>query len=311
MIYPTCEGLMLCMMYQQFQRGAVDRFCTKHNSLLFNSSSHTGDYYLHMLTDATHKVLFCFVPKIGCTNLKLLFLRGQLPRSELDKQREDIDKAQLKHAIQNNSFSSLDSASREKYTSKFFKFIMIRNPLERLVSAFRNKIESFNLTAGYFSEYDWVRHAILRQTHPVFYRVWIRGGRQPVAISFSDFIDYWLKPTNLRFEHDPHFSSLLEICQPCRTRFDYYGNFHHFDRDVEVLIDKIGASRSDLRQGYYSEDTSTEEWMKLYYSTLTAAQKKAILNRMAHDLEFHYTIFPEDRDSHKQILDVDVDIPLS
>ena len=296
-------------MYQQFQRGAVDRFCTKFSPLLFNSS-HFQAYNRHMLTDDMHSILFCFLPKTGCTNLKLLFFvnQGLIPRSELDKLRDDVDQSLLMNAVLNSSFTSLDRVSIKKYVSRFFKFIMVRNPLERLASAFRSKIERYNLTGRLHDtpHYNWARHAILRQTHPAFYRAWFRGGTKlPVPISFSDFINYWLNPTDPRFEMDDHFRSLLEICQPCRTRFDFYGNFHHFDRDAEVLIDKIGASRSDLRQGYYSENTSTEERMKLYYSILTDAQKKAVLNKMALELEFYYAIFPEERDSHKQILDID------
>ena len=62
---------------------------------------------------------------------------------------------------------------------------------------------------------------------------------------------------------------ITDTCQPCRIRFDFNRNFHHFERDAQVLIDDVGASISDLRQGYYSEDASTDQRMKLHYSTLS------------------------------------------
>ena len=48
-----------------------------------------------------------------------------------------------------------------------------------------------------------------------------------------------------------------------------------------VLVSKIGANSTDLRSGYYSEDTSTEARMQQYYSTLSEAQKRQVLKKMA------------------------------
>ena len=266
-----------------------------------------------MLTDDQHKVLFCFLPKVGCTNLKLVFYvnQGLVPRIELSKPRDEVEQTWLEIAIQENSFQSLNSTEKKRDLATYFKFVMMRNPLERLASAFRSKIERYALsgTRNHQPHYNWARKEIYRQTHPLKYRDWIRtGGSNPVNITFSDFIDYWLHPRLIDFKYDDHFMSMLHICQLCVTKFDFYGNFRHFDRDAEVLIQMVGASSSDLRQGYYTEDTSTEERMRLYYSSLSRSQKRAVLQKMAMELEFHYTIFPEERDSHKQILQIDDDL---
>ena len=297
----------------------MDKYCSMYGSHLYNSSMYNRSitpktYKHHMLTDPKHKALFCFLPKVGCTNLKLLFFvtQGFVPYSELSKPRDEVDQETLMQAVMMRSLSNLTKKIQLYILSMYFKFVMVRNPLERLASAYRSKIERFNLT-GRFRDtphYNWARHAILKKASPHRYRQWIREGMQPIAISFSDFIDYWGDPELMGFKYDDHFMSYMQICQPCLTRFHFYGNFHHFDHDAEVLIRRIGAKSSDLRHGYYSENKSTEEHMKVYYSTLTDEQKKAVLRRMALDLEFHYSIFPEERDSHKQILGVDYDLEL-
>ena len=253
--------------------------------------------------------MYCFLPKVGCTNLKLLLFasQGLIPRSELHVPRDEVDQSKLMSVVQNSSLRN-----KRHYLSHYFKYIMVRNPLERLASAFRSKIERYNLTGtrANIPHYNWARAIILKRVHPRRYRDWIRGDTKPVSISFSDFISYWLDPKDAVFQYDDHFMSMLNICQPCRTRFDFYGNFHHFERDTHVLIDKIGASMSDLRQGYYSEDASTGQRVKLYYSTLSDPQKRAVLKKLTLELEFHYTIFPEERDSHRQIMSIDADLPL-
>lgn len=275
-------------------------------------------YNRHMLLDNKHHILFCFVPKIGCTNLKLLVFvsQGIIPRSELGKTRDAVNQRELEGAMFRNSFISMrDKTKKEVALNSYYKFTMFRNPLERLASSYRSKVERFplvgrNIVAPHF---NWLRMDIYSSQRPKEYALWKKqGGKPPVNISFSDFVDYWVshKIVNKVDGYiDEHFLLISEMCQPCRTRFDFYGNFRHFERDAEVLIRKIGAKTSDLRQSYYSEDTSTEERMKHYYSTLSDEQKKALLRKMALELEFHYTIFPEERDSHKQIMGSDIELP--
>ena len=315
------SGIGVCNNYShtffQFQRSAVDHYC----SLYYDNQLHSPlpqpssfAYNRHTLFDNTHRVVFCFLPKVGCTNLKLLFFvsQGLIPRTELGKPRDQVNQDELMHVVLSNNLETGDKSRKLENLKTYFKFVMVRNPLERLASGFRSKIERFNLTGnqGGVPHYNWARRLIFKKIHPDLFQQWIENGQQPVAISFSDFISYWLNPDSTDFIWDDHFMPMARICQPCATRFDYYGNFNHFDRDAAVLIDKIGASSSDLRQGYYSEQSSTDQRMKLYYSTLTDELKIAVVRKLTLDLEFYYTIFPEERDIHKHILDLNIDLKL-
>ena len=276
-------------------------------------------YHRHVLLDDKHKILFCFVPKVGCTNLKLVVFvnQGIIKRSELTKARDAVNQVALEGAMYRSSFISATDIRRQTALHTYYKYTMFRNPLERLASGYRSKVERFPLVGFKLDKphFNWLRNDIYSTQHKKEYLEWReRGGATPINISFADFVEYWARHKIVNKVDgflDEHFLLITEMCQPCRTRFDFYGNFRHFDRDAEVLIQMVGASSSDLRQGYYTEDTSTEERMRLYYSSLSRFQKRAVLQKMALELEFHYTIFPEERDSHKQILGVDIDIPLS
>ena len=317
----------------QYQREKVDEFCTRFGlndfkyqlptpapNNLRGKQNEVYSYNRHLLLDDKHDILFCFVPKIGCTNLKLLVFvsQGIIRRSELRKARDEVDQRALEGAMFRNSFISVKDDSR-KVTAiqSYYKYTMFRNPLERLASGFRSKVERFplvglNLDSPHF---NWFRMDIYKAAHPQEFKVWkMNKGKKAINITFPDFIDYWTHNSVLNKVDgylDEHFLMITEMCQPCRTRFDFYGNFRHFARDAQVLIDKIGGSSSDLRQGYYSDDTaSTDSRMRLYYSSLSLSQKRDILGKMALELEFHYTIIPEERDSHKLILGIDNDLPL-
>ena len=241
-----------------------------------------------------------------------------IDRLELSKEPDDVDQIALEDAMRSTSFISIyDDAWKLNALDSYFKYVMFRNPLERLVSSYHDKVERFPLFSKELDKppFNWLRKTIYKHVHPIEYEAWVaEGANTTISIAFADFIQHWVthQIVNAMDTYlDEHFLLMSDLSQPCRTRFDFYGNFRHFNRDAQVLIDKIGASRSDLRQSYYSDDSSsTDQRMKLYYSTLSETQKRDVLRKMALDLEFHYTIFPEERDSHKQILEVDYDLEL-
>ena len=248
------------------------------------------------------------MPKVGGTNLKVLFFvnQGLLPRTELDKPREKLDRVKYRSALKRTC-----AQNEKQLTSydKYFKFIMVRHPLERFLSAYRDKVEKYSLNVSdqYFA---WLRNDIFKKIHPELYTQWVEEGMKPVKNSFYDFVNYWLSPGGSKCAQSNHFMPMVELCRTCKVRYDFYGNFNHFDHDSQVLIEKIGASSSELRQGYYSEGSSTDHNLNIYYSTLTETQRIAVVKKLSLDLEFYYTLFPEERDSHKQILNVTCDLEL-
>ena len=264
----------------------------------------------HMLIDDTHRVLFCFAPKVGCTNLKLLFFvnQGEVPHSELSKERDDVDQQLLQKMVNQHSLDFVEDEDKKRILNTYFKFTMWRNPLERLASSYRSKVERYPLFGLEDNKppYNWLRKYICRQYQPKLYKRWIKNeGKDSISISFGDFINYWLNPVNAmrpEWKYDDHFMPQMSLCRPCKAKFDFYGNFNHFDRDAKVLIDKIGANSSDLRTGYYNDDIPTNERMKKYYGSLSARQKRDVLEKLDDDLQFFYSLFPEEEGSHLQIM---------
>ena len=60
----------------QFQKGQLDEFCKLYsNNTEWQVSLPT--LYRHLLFDKTSEAMFCYVPKSGCTHLKIMFLVNQ------------------------------------------------------------------------------------------------------------------------------------------------------------------------------------------------------------------------------------------
>lgn len=166
--------------------------------------------------------------------------KGLIPKPELSLSRDSVHQEHLESVQFSQSFLSRSNMQRAYILKKYYKFMMYRHPLQRLASAYRSKVERFPLIGLDDNQphYNWLRKAIYSQTHPAEYQDFaLNKGTMSVNISFSDFIDYWLtQPEDIRV--DEHFRSIFDICQPCRTRFNFYGNFMEFSKDSQVRLCK-------------------------------------------------------------------------
>ena len=234
---------------------------------------------------------------------------GAISSSLLFKGDEHVENDILEGAIKKHSFHGLSLLTRHKILQTYYKFIMYRNPVERLLSAYRSKVEIEPLQgfARMHPQYNWLKRSIFRYKHSSAYKKWAANlGMAKISISFSDFVDYWLTGG---LKHDEHFQTIFTLCQPCHVRYDYYGNFDTLEHDAEVLIKHIKSDSVFLRDSYYKDGEQTSVTAPEYYSQLSTKQKKMIIIKLARDLSFYYTIFPSQKDSHKSIMGSNFDIP--
>ena len=239
---------------------------------------------------------------------------GFIPLSQLLEARDKVNQQRIEDIQLQESFLNRNDFNREFTLRHYFKFMMVRNPLHRLVSGYRSKVQRYPLTGLNDSKphYNFLRKAIYLQVHPKDYAEFLRKrGRTEINITFNDFIDYWLlQPDEIRF--DEHFRSIFKTCQPCRARFDFYANFENFEEDTQVLVDRIDARPEFIRASYYSGGDSTESLSHSYYAQLTETQKLSVVKQLELDLDFYYHLYPSKKDSHNSILGLEkpVSIPM-
>ena len=240
---------------------------------------------------------------------------GYIPLSQFLQSRDAVDQNRIESAQFQESFFSRNDHQRQYALKNYFKFVMYRNPLDRLVSGYRSKVARFPLV-GFSRDkphYNWLRSDVLLETQPKKFQEFIHHrGNMSINITFSDFIDYWVRqPKEIKF--DEHFRSIFSIAQPCRVRYNFYGNFKDFDRDSYMLLYKIKANPQYLRQGYYSTNSAmaTDQIAPGLYAQLSMEQKLNVLKVLALDLDFYYHIFPQEKDVHKSLLGVAEDLPMA
>lgn len=123
----------------------------------------------HILIDHQHKLLYCYVPKVACTNWKrvLMVLTGRSNASNL----VDIS-ATLAHDVNSTlSLPELSETEAQYCLNNYINFLMVRHPFERLLSAYRNKFESSHPSAKYF-QVSFIVHVNKIKTYFRGYSVW-------------------------------------------------------------------------------------------------------------------------------------------
>lgn len=116
-----------------------------------------------------------------------------------------------------------------------FKFLFVRHPFDRLVSAFRNKIEdSYAQEDGAYFYKTYGRRIVERfrkssqndlATGEDGYK------REP---TFPEFVDYLLFTDPA--DYDEHWRPVALHCHVCRFHFDYIIKYENFEQEVSVLV---------------------------------------------------------------------------
>ncbi|XP_068169536.1 carbohydrate sulfotransferase 8-like isoform X2 [Antennarius striatus] len=226
------------------------------------------------------RLLYCEVPKVGCSNWKrvLMVLGG----SEASTQDIPHDAAHYaNHLRRLDSYNSSGMASR---LSSYTKVLFVREPFERLVSAFRDKFESPN---SYY--------------HPVFGRPIISryrtnatraALRTGAGVTFREFIQYLLdvhRPVGM----DIHWEPVSQLCNPCLLQYNFIGKFERLEEEANFLLQSIGAPKNLTFPGFkdrnpLAERTSSKITQR-YFSQLNSTERQKAFDFYYMDyLMFNY-----------------------
>lgn len=182
-----------------------------------------------------YKILFCQTPKVGNTQWKkvLIVLNGEF------KSIEDIPEA-LVHNHEKNGLYRLSSYSApdvKKRLNAYFKFLIVRDPFERLISAFKDKF----LKNPRFE--PWYKYKIA----PAIIQKYRRNRTETKGLQFDDFIRYLGDPNHKWLdvkigESIIHWATYVELCAPCEIKYDVIGHHETLEKDAPYIIKRAGIN---------------------------------------------------------------------
>ncbi|XP_058977224.1 carbohydrate sulfotransferase 13-like [Musca domestica] len=240
----------------------------------------TEEQMEHMIVDKDLKFLYCYVPKVACTNWKrvLMLLKG-IWQNGTDPLRIPGSLAHSDGIF--TKFNSLDEEERQKVMSEYTRFIFVRHPFERILSAYRNKLEGNAPSTKYF------QHRIGRQI--------VRGIRVDPSnhsleygddVSFGEFVQYLLTPSlslNNQSTYNEHWEPISRLCNPCVMKYNVIGKYETLLDDSALALYLTGAENVTFPSGH--KPSNTRSYLRKYFDPLPISAIRHLYEIYADDFK--------------------------
>ena len=185
-------------------------------------------------------------------------------------------------ALHNNIVKKygLHAMAYNETLSSYTKFIVVRHPLDRLISAYRDKMRGGDVTfkEGAMKVVERYRTNITNNdTFP----------------TFKEFVKMTL--TNSALARNEHWKSYFFKCDPCYVNYDYVLKVETMDHDMRMFLSEVYHDRlsfvSDTRLNSFKppselSDNPYSHKLKLF-EDLSAEEVEKITSKFHYEHEFY------------------------
>ncbi|XP_061433270.1 carbohydrate sulfotransferase 8-like [Lethenteron reissneri] len=188
------------------------------------------DVLTRLYVSDRYSLVYCEVPKAGCTNWKrvLLTMAGNANLSRVLSQN-DV------HVIKNyTKLSQFDAAGQRSRLDGYTVMMFVREPMERIVSAYRDKFLHEN---EYYQLYG---RTIMKHYRKNSTNVPLAKGDY---VTFPELVRFILDPKRPLWQ-DVHWLPAHHLCQPCLLRYDFLGKVETVRHDAAALLARVRAPGS-------------------------------------------------------------------
>lgn len=187
------------------------------------------------------KILYCYIPKASCTQWKTFIasLDGAEPKLSI----HDRKHFKFLHVYPRNDV--------DRMLKTYFKFVFVREPLERLLSAYLDKFHS-----GQTYYPNLYGRGIIKRYRP-------GGNPEHKNVTFDEFLNF---VTNLGKSYwDEHWQTYDKLCHPCAIQYDFIGRFENLKEEASFVLSSIKSNVSFP----HVRPSSTSSKLSRYYSQIS------------------------------------------
>jgi hypothetical protein len=196
------------------------------------------------------------------------------------------------------------------FSTSFTRVIFVRHPLERLASAYADKIASTK--AAPFTLYDSLRRQVCRRfssyylttADQIAYRTNRHLQKQidepcsKVIPTFEHFVEYIMTE---QAQIDVHWQPYSRLCNACQLKYNFIGKYETIQEDLNFLRSKLGLNSTDWSTDNYFSTGKTKENYKLMYSQLSNDLICNLKDFYAEDFKLFNYRFEDYLSDHQQI----------
>ncbi|XP_028855410.1 carbohydrate sulfotransferase 11-like [Denticeps clupeoides] len=238
----------------------------------------------HMIVDDQHGLLYCYVPKVACTNWKrvLMVLTGE-SGGVRDPLQIPANEAHIPGNLR--TLSEYSTSEINHRLRRYLKFLFVREPFERLVSAYRNKFtRSYN--TAFHKRYGT---KIIRRHRPDPSPEALERGDD---VSFSEFVHYLVDPSTQREEpFNEHWERVHSLCHPCLIHYDVVGKYETLAEDSGYVLKLAGVDGEVSFPASGKSTHTTGDMAATFFRDISPTYQKRLYNLYRMDfLLFNYSM---------------------
>ncbi|XP_038870664.1 carbohydrate sulfotransferase 11-like [Salvelinus namaycush] len=237
----------------------------------------------HIIVDDQHGLLYCYVPKVACTNWKrvLMVLTGAAGPHR-DPLAIPANEAHVPGNLR--TLSEYSTSQINQRLRSYLKFVFVREPFERLVSAYRNKFtRSYN--TAFHKRYGT---KIIRQHRPDPQAEALERGDD---VSFEEFVYYLVDPATQREEpFNEHWERVHSLCHPCLIHYDVVGKYETLEQDSCYVLQLAGVKGQVTFPTSAKSSRTTGDMAAQFFHSISPFYQKKLYNLYHMDfLLFNYS----------------------
>lgn len=207
------------------------------------------------------KYIYVYIPKVACSTIREMLAR-------IDRIKYYPNWTYTNGKIRTTKFKRVMINNISKYPN-YYSFMFVRNPWDRLVSCYKDKV----LSVRTLPNSPWVQDGVYKP----FARHYNKDFRN---MKFNQFVAFVSRVPDKRA--NGHFRSQHTFIQKQLPNLTFIGRFERFARDLAVVKKALGVTYKQKRIWSSKDRTPYKE----YY---TAKTKRMVAQRFAADIKlFNY-----------------------
>ena len=248
-------------------------FCRDHPKLESDLDDLTREAFKSILVEDKTKSLFCYIAKVACTSWKqvLIYLSGKTNASEPQQIRGGPEVHNSRNLVRLSSFPMEEIRRKLEIYSKY---MFVRHPFARLLSAYMNKF--VNSTDIQFPKNIGTK--IIRRYRANPSNESLTFGRD---VTFEEFVKYLLD-LNSDGRVNEHWDPYHTICLPCVVHYNFIGKYETLDADVREALARMGAGNITFPKSNASK-LRTIDLLPQYLAKLTPNQISMLYAKYSTD----------------------------
>eukprot|EP00058_Branchiostoma_floridae_P017715 XP_002603204.1 hypothetical protein BRAFLDRAFT_126989 [Branchiostoma floridae] len=242
--------------------------------VLFTFQEYPSKHTLgQLIVNDKYNILYCFVPKTGCTTTKLVFYNLEMGTNHTMNTIE----------VHKHNFTYLDQYSDEEIEQRlrnYQKFIVVRDPLERLLSAWRDKfVHGRDLLTEKFQDM-WSTIENKTSEYDIIRNVPFKAFLKAVAMDKHKW-------------KNAHWEPAYKLCSPCQVKFDFVAHTDTLAEDFPLFFQKVGITGKD---GFLPQKKQTRggKFLAEDYRVIPLEDMRAIWSMFKPDFDMFGYSFEED-----------------